>query len=438
MHFYDLLTDLYQSYSPEKAEETIAFIRQELSFEVLYQHDGPTLYSLINDQHEAFYEGLARELVADLNRGAICYFRDWQPLLSLFDRRSLQLLYAAGVQQAGATEAGNYLQGLRALDGERPEDALFYFHGLQDGMRHYFIGRCYAALQEWENALRQYDAFLEAAIEHCPTSGGDDDDTEMNYFLMAQWHAFKELGYTACRLGRYEDTVLHHELNFEYMSVGNVYVLSQGRTGREAQLFHSMVGDYLQALEATGRYETALAVVADALEWYPADARYIDVQQRCEAALEGADFARQLLHQVFQPLAAAGPATTATPEKALVQLLIAQLQQGGAVFKKRLRVYEERFLYGRHYYVAGAGSFVDLLLEEEKTGLLYAVNVAAKGTGPAALEQLEHSIAVLMDELERNVKGILCLLDADEPVSEWVAMEPIEVYTWQLAFRSLG
>lgn len=436
MHFYDLLSDLYQSYSPEKAEETIAFIRQELSFELLYEHDGQTLQALINDQHEEFYEGLARELVADLNRDALCYFRDWQPLLSLFDRRSLQLLYAAGIQQAGATEAGHYLQGLCALDGERPEDALFSFHSLQGGMRHYFIGRCYAAMQAWENACRQYDEFLEAAIERCPTGNTAADETEMNYFLMAQWHAFKELGYTACRLGRYEDAVQNYELDFAYLTIGNVYVLSQGRMGREAQLFHSMVGDYLQALEATGHYDTALAVVAEALDWYPADATYTRIKERCAAALGQPDFASQVLTQVLQP-AATAPATAAlTLEKALAQLIVAQLQQGGTVFRKRLRVYEERFLYGQHYYVPEAGSFADLLLEDSKDGTLYAMVVAAKGAGAAALDQLEHCIDALAGQLERDVRGILCLLDADDQQGDWEGVpERIEVYTWQLAFR---
>ena len=440
MHFYDLLTDLYESYTPEKAEETIAFIRKELSFEVLYQHDGQTLQTLINDQHEDFYGALARELVADLNKDAIRYFLDWQPLLSLFDRRSIQLLYAAGVQRAGTTEAGYCLQGLQALDNDRPEDALFFFHSLSGAMRHYFAARCYAAMQLWENALRQYDEFFETTIDSWMTV--NDEKAQDDYFLMAQWHAYKELGYCTCRLGRYEDARMNYELAFEYINIGNIYIISQGRTGSDAQFFHTMVSHYLLALEKTGHYDTALELVAFALQHYPADAFYTSVKKRCEAAMGQQDFASQLLTQVFQPEASlCAPATmlATTPEKALAQLIIAQLQQGGAVFQKRLRVYEERFIYGQHYYVADAGCFVNLLLEEEATGTLYAVNVAAQGAGPAVVDQLEHCIEALAVQLERDVKGILCLFDADDQLSEWVSADGhIEVYSWQLGFRSLS
>jgi tetratricopeptide (TPR) repeat protein len=297
MHFYDLLTDLYESFSPEKAEETVSFIRQELSFEVLYeQYDGQTLRTLINDHHEAFYECLARELVEDLDREPLVYFRDWQPLLAFFDRRSTQLLYYYAGQQSCITDIHELIQGLRLLDSGQYQAAIHGFHHYPHYMRHYFIGRCYIALGTYENAIRQYDLFLNALVDYWPLPENEtDDDQELHYYLMAQWHIFKDLAYCHTQLGNYEEAQMNYELAFNYFTSGNIYVLSQGRFGQEAQLFHTMMSQYLLALEKTGRHDTALEYATFAVKHYPYDAYYTSVQQRCEAALGQQDFADHLL-----------------------------------------------------------------------------------------------------------------------------------------------
>ncbi|ANE50769.1 hypothetical protein [Flavisolibacter tropicus] len=442
MHFYDLLTNLYESFSPEKAEEAVAFIRQELSFEVLYeQYDGQTLRTLINDHHEAFYECLARELVEDLDKEPMVYFRDWQPLLAFLDRRSTQLLYYYAEQQAFATDVQELIKGLRQLDCGQYQVAMHCFHQCPHYIRHYFIGRCYIAMGAYENAIHQHDWFLNTLIDFWPLPEDETDESEeLHYFLMAQWHIYKDFAHCHTQLGNYEDAQMNYELAFNYFTHGNVYVLSQGRFGQEAQLFHTMTSQYLLALEKTERYDVALEYATFALKHFPYDAYYSSVQQRCEAALGQQDFADQLLTQVFQSSTSSNLLTPPSPlVTALRQWALEQLAKDEMIFDKNVRVYNDELGYGEHLYIPGANGFVDLLLEDVDTGILYAVSFSTPDNGNTTADQLERCRIALTEAVDKEVKGILCLYGSEVEGCDVVnSNEYLEVYAMPISLGRLG
>jgi tetratricopeptide (TPR) repeat protein len=432
MYFYHLLTDLHQSFSPDKAEEIVAFIRQELNVDTIYrEHDGLTVQMLINDQHEVFYQCLGHELSTDLAADPNSYFYTWQPLLALFNRRSTGLLFTHALQHAGATETAHLLKGIWRLDD--PKTAIYHFHQLQHPIRHYFIGRCYAAVGSWHNATRQYRQFLQEVNERWEqhAEAGSNDDGELMNIITAQWQVDLSLGYVYTELGNDEKAVEHFHSAFNFFPADDLYEYSIGRLRSEADLFHTTVRPYLLALERTDNYNGAVELLATALKHFPSDPEYTAIHQRCQSAASGHGFAHQVLAQVLP--AAAPDQQPLTLERMVLQ----KIEKGSLVFNRRLALYTDDNIHGHQYYIADADAFADLLLWNHQA--LYVVVFPAPGAGLAAVDSLERSIEALAAQFAHPVRGIICLSAPDKEVKEAIGSDtPIEVYTCQLGFRSLG
>jgi len=437
---FKLLEKLKVQFSEDTLSKVLNCLIDEVYiYDLLAAQDQVRLH--FNGQDERFYQRLAIPLTEDLNTAPGMYFSLWEGLLELLDPDTRQLLFDHALRHAGQSDAGDYIRGIVELDNDHPEIACFHFNRIEHYTARYFIGQCYLILDSHENAIKNLRLFLkelDKTVQQLRHKGIDLDED----FLIVQWHAYEYLGYCYNRIEAYGQAKECYEKVLGFFSLEDHYHIYKGEEGSISQ-FQILVNNYLLCLEKTYDYAKALEVLDFTIGIYPDNTYYPQRKTLFEKKLQEHGFAEAVIRQVFMPrrpynIEQFEATRLIAREKSLEDMIVEQIRYGFKVFSRNLEIYQDDRCFGRQYYIRSISGILDLLLIDRSDDTLYLVELKRNDAGVEVVEQIERYMTGISNELNREVKGIICVHKPDPKLCELVKTKNnIELYTYHFDFDKI-
>lgn len=448
--FIERLSNYKNNPSKKGLKELKKSYQNELVVEELYEENSVSREAFANLPSELI-DFIANVFVEDLNEFPTMYFLSYEPLLSFFDRETKASLFEKSLAISEGTDANDFINGFIKLSDESSDLALFYFNRIDNFVADYFIGICYQENENYENAIKNNLRFLNGLSEiEENTIKNEFGDTislgEMNSIIFPKWNVLNDIAFCYNRLQEYENAIRTYDLSLDLINLEDNYAINYQETTEtdRIDLFTIFVNNYLLALEKTQQFKKAIDILDFVIRKFPNDSIYKKQKKQFSQKASNIEVADDIIKQLFKPKKAfdIGEFETTkliSKEKALEDMILEQIKYGFQVFNKDLEVYQDENIYGRQYYISSVNGFLDLLLIDRKTDQMYVVELKRKEAGIEVVEQTEKYIFGLTKELNRNIKGIICL---HKPKAELIKLieekDNIELYTYNFDFDKLA
>jgi tetratricopeptide (TPR) repeat protein len=440
---YYLLEELKEKRTQQLVEETWDCMRTDI-IDLYEDIDKST--ELLNGQPRAFYKKMAEQFIIDLQEVAELFFFTWDPKFYFFTPKTMNEFFDICLEMDDNTEATDFINGFIEMYNDRPEIALFHFNRIDDYVAYYFIAMCYLRSNNYENAIINYLEFMDNFLkfsENVKEEGMDMEDNSS--FNITKWNIYNDLGYLYNRVEDYHNAALNYEKGLKLASLEENYLAHHNDDNKESvDDFTIFVNNYLMALEKTNKVKKAIEVLHFVLSKKPNDLNYKTKLKKFVEKSDKHSFADEIISSLFRPkkpfnLSKFEETKLVSKEKALEDLIIEQIKYGIQVFHRNLEIYNENKIYGRQYYIQNSKGILDLLLIEKSTNTLFIVELKRNEAGIEVVAQIENYIDGLSKQLNREVKGIICLHKPDIKLKELVKTKPhIELFTYQFAFVKEG
>ena len=443
LRIYDLLQELKNDFSDILLNQTIDCLVDETYISDFYI-DQIKSKELLNGQSKKFYIALSLEFIDDLNNAPELYFMVWEPLLDFINGERKSEFYRTSIELSNNTDATDFINGIIELEENgSPEIAQYYFNRIEHYVSSYFMGLCYLELENYENAIKKNQFFFLNLEETIKLSKNDESDlSQEEGMLITKWNVLNDLGYLYNRVEDYTSAKTYYEKGLEIFNLEeNFNIKSLKLEQQELDDFTIFVNNYLLSLEKVGDYSKAIEVLNFVIDKLPYDIYYKTKKEKFENKLANTSFADDIIKQIFktkQPFNIGKFEKTKliAKEKALEDLIIEQIKHGFHVFGKPLEIYQDDNIFGRQYYISSVNGILDLLLVDKSDNTLYVVELKRNDAGIEVVEQIEKYIIGLSTELNRDVKGIICLHKPDNLLKELVKTKPnIELFTYHFDFN---
>lgn len=436
--FY-LLEELKDNYSDNAVTEILNILQNEVIFEDIFK-DRSKAKKAFTGQDARFYSALAKIFVNDMNDFPEMYFLTWEPIIELFDEIEQNTFLYEGIEHWSDGDAYDYINGFIKLYEGSPEIALFHFNRIDHYIASYFVGICYLELENDENAIIEFEFFLSQLSETMSTP----EFTDHSGYLVAKWNTLNDLGYLFNRTEEYELAKKNYEKGLEIFGYEEVFDI-MGEKNNENQLddFAIWTNNYVLSLEKTQDIEKCIEVLKFATSKRPNNLHFNKQLTRFEEKRKANSYADYVINKAFkrkQPFNIQSFEITKllSKEKHLEDMIVEQIKYGFKVFGKDLEIYKDKSIYGRQYYIASVNGILDLLLIDKKNDQLYIVELKRNTAGIEVVEQIQRYIDGLSQQLNRDIKGIICLHAPDESLIQLVGTtENIELYSYNFEFRRL-
>lgn len=435
-----LLEELKDKYSDEAVSEILHTLEEEVILDDLLNEQQRTK-NAFNGQNENFYRELSKIFVRDLNETPEMYFMTWELIFDLLNDIEFNLFLELSLEVYTDGDADDYINGMIKLNDGSPEIALFYFNRINHYVASYFIGLCYLDLENNENAIIELELFL----NNLNSTLQKPELENQQGLLLAKWNALNHLGYLYNRIEDYKKAKTFYEQGLEIFSLEDTYhINNENDPNNPFDEFALWTNNYILSLEKTGKIDKAIEILNFATEKRPTDIYFVRQLSKFIERKNSNTFADDIINKLFkkkQPFNIQQFEATKliSKEKSLEDLIVEQIKYGFNVFGKGLEIYKDDFIYGRQYYISSVNGILDLLLIDKKNDQLYVVELKRNESGIEVVEQIEKYIDGLSKELNRNIKGIICLHKPDNSLTELVnSKENIELYTYGFDFKKLG
>lgn len=400
--------------------------------------------SLFNNQDDRFYDALAFQFVEDLNKYTLYYFSFWETLIEVvFEENTRQYFYNSALQIDSNEDATDYINGFIQLRENNAEIALFHFNRIDYYVASYFIGFCYLLTNNHENAIKNNLFFLnelEISIKKNTSSSVNYVDfSNDNFLLPIKWNVYNDLGYCYNRILEYDNALKYFQKSLSIFDLNENYKLNKPYVNE----FSVFTNNYLLTLEKNQDYSKCIEVLNFVIEKIPEEYFYKKQLQLFEEKLKNHSFADEIISHLIKPKKAYDIGSfertkLISKEKNLEDMILEQIKYGFQVFNKNLEVYQDETIYGRQYYISSVNGFLDLLLIDKKTDIVYVVELKRKEAGIEVVEQTEKYIYGLKNELNHVIKGIICLHKPKPELIELVNQKDnIELYTYNFEFNKI-
>jgi|TARA_R100000479_G_scaffold34767_1_gene15099 hypothetical protein len=448
--FINLLSNYKKNPTEKGLKKLKDSYENELVVEELYKENSITRKAFANLPSE-FIEFIANIFVEDLNEFPTMYFLSYEPLFSFFSSEVKENLFEKSLSISEGTDANDFINGFIKLSDESSDLALFYFNRIDNYVADYFIGICYQENENYENAIKSNLRFLNgiSEIEKNKTEN-DLGETislgEMDSIIFPKWNVLNDIAFCYNRLQDYENAIKTYDLSLGLINLEDNFAINyeENTETEKVDLFTIFVNNYLLALEKTQQFNKAIDILDFVIRKVPNDYYYKKQKEEFSQKIEDIEFVDDIIKQLFKPKKAfdIGEFETTkliSKEKALEDMILEQIKYGFQVFNKNLEVYQDENIYGRQYYISSVNGFLDLLLIDKKTDQLYVVELKRNEAGIEVVEQTEKYIFGLTKELNRNIKGIICL---HKPKAELIKLveekDNIELYTYNFDFDKIA
>lgn len=441
-----LLGELKNSYSKKLLDKTLESLQNITNndFDDILTNE-PKLFL---NQDDRFYDALAFQFAEDLNHYTLIYFDTWETLTELiFDTKTRDYFYNSVLNIDAEGDATNYINSFIHLRNESPEIALFHLNRIDHYIACYFIGLCYLLNENYENAIKNYLFFLDKLHENTVQSKASlhlEEFTKTSGLIVTKWSIYNDLGYCYNRVKEFENALTFYNKSLEIFDLSENFKLNSNdsKSGYTDE-FAIFVNNYLLALEKNQDYSTCIGVLDFVIEKIPEEYYYQKLKKSFEEKLKNQSFGDNIIKQLFKPKKAFDIGNfehtkVISKEKNLEDMIVEQIKYGFKVFDKDLEIYQDAYIFGRQYYISSVNGFLDLLLIDKKTNVIYVVELKRNEAGIEVVAQTEKYIYGLKHELENEIKGIICLHKPNTELIELVKKKDnIELYTYNFEFKKM-
>jgi len=448
--FLYLLEELNDNYSDEILEELIHCYKEELIIEELFQENERTI-SALNDAPIEFIEFLASEIVSDFDQFPEIYFLSYEEFFSFFSEQKLNQLYNIAIEKANDEENGFYfVNGLKYLLNSSPEIALFYFNQIDNYVSEYFISACYQELDNYENSIKSAEKFLKEFNKTCEKEIENSDGSttkfgELNSVVFSKWNTLNDLAYCYIRVKNYSKALKTYKISLELISLEDNYNINNNPNARNGEFddFTIFVYNYLLALEKNGKFNECIKTIDFVISKYPKISFFRKQRKLYQKKLDDAKYTNSLIDNPLKPkksfvLGKYEKTKILSKEKSLEDMIIEQIKHGFNVFNKRLEIYEDENIFGRQYYISSVNGFLDLLLIDKENDIIYVVELKRNEAGKEVVEQTEKYITGLRNEINKEIRGIICLHKPKKELIDLVKIKQnLELYTYNFEFKKV-
>lgn len=435
-----LLEELKENYTDEAVSEILHTLQEEVILDDILKEQQRAKIAF-NGQNQNFYIELSKLFVSDLNDTPEMYFMCWELIFELLNDFEFQRFLELSLDVYVYGDADDYINGMVKLKDGSPEIALFYFNRIDHYVASYFIGLCYLDLENNENAIIEFEIFL----NNLNTTLQNPILENQQGILLAKWNTLNHLGYLYNRVEEYKKAKQSYERGLEIFSLEDTfYINNENHPNNTVDEFTLWTNNYVLSLEKLGEIDKAIEILNFASEKRPTDTYFIRQLAKFNERKNSNSFANDIINKLFkkkQPFNIQQFEATKliSKEKSLEDLIVEQIKYGFNVFGKELEIYKDEFIYGRQYYISSVNGILDLLLIDKINNQLYIVELKRNEAGIEVVEQIEKYIEGLSKEMNRNIKGIICLHKPDNSLTELVnSKENIELYTYGFDFKKLG
>lgn len=370
--------------------------------------------NLFNNQDERLYDALAIQFVEDLNKYSLLYFSFWEPLIELtFNSKERDYFYKSALKIDANEDATNYINGFFHLRNDNPEIALFHFNKTDNYVACYFIGWCYLLIENFENSIKNHLLFLNGLSNAIKSTSTEDyvDFSEDNLIPQSvKWNTYNDLAYCYNRLHEYEKALRYYKKSLTVFDLSENYKINQPIETNEnyADGFSIFVNNYLLTLEKNQDYSECITVLKFLIDKQPEDYYYKNQLHKFEEKLKNHSFADEIIMQLIKPkkpfnIGKFEQTKLISKEKNLEDMIVEQIKYGFKVFNKDLEIYQDETIFGRQYYISKVNGFLDLLLIDKKTNIVYVVELKRNEAGVEVVEQTEKYIYGLKHEIDNEL-----------------------------------
>ncbi|MGV0919912.1 endonuclease NucS domain-containing protein [Empedobacter falsenii] len=434
-----MLEELKLNYSEQLFQDTIEEI--ENNYEL--SNNIEEFSVAVNGQKDQFYDELAYLFKDDFELNPILYLIIWEQIISCFDNQTLNYFYNSCKSIDLDTNFTDFINGLMEMSNDNYELALLHFNRIDQEIAYFFLGICYFKLENDENSIKQNQLFIEYLTDFIENDI-DKSELELSVFDDIYWNLYNDIAYSYIMLYDYNEALKYFEKSI------NIYDLEINYQTRATITldnglddFQVFVNNYLLALEKSRNYSEALKVINFVIKKYPTSSYYENLKKEFTTKIENNNNSDEIIKRLFKPkkpfeISSFQSIKLLSKEKSLEDMIVEQIKYGINVFGKELEIYQDDFIYGRQYRIPYINGILDLLLIEKSTNQLYLVELKRNKAGIEVVDQIENYISALSRQLERDIKGIICLHKPNQALIDLVkSKENIDLFTYNFQFNQL-
>lgn len=396
----------------------------------------------INGQKDQFYDEIAYIFKEDFETNPILYLIAWEELLSSFDENTLDYFFESCKSIDYNSDFTDMINGLKELNQNNFDIAILHFNRIEHEIVHYFLGLCYFELENDENAIKQNEVFLNYLKNLI--SNIKKDTLPKETFNIVLWNLLNDLAYSHIVIYEHEKALAYFNQSLKIFSLEENYAIrSQIVDENGVNDFEIFLNNYLVALEKTGNFKKAVKVLEFILSKLKSNHYYQKLKEDFIQKIEKNKDSEDILQKLFKPkkpfeISQFHALKLLSKEKSLEDMIVEQIKYGINIFGKELEIYQDDFIYGRQYRIPEINGILDLLLIEKSTNQLYVVELKRNEAGVEVVQQIENYITALSTQLNRDIKGIICLHQPNQAlINEVKTKDNIELFTYSFEFNQL-
>lgn len=436
-----LLEELKENFSDQLFNDTLKCFREEISISDLYV-DIEHSKKVLNGQSERLYNELAFDFVEDLNELTEMYFLIWEPLFYFFNSKTKSCFFETALELSHNSDATDYINGIIELENESPEIALFHFNRIEDYVASYFIAICYLELGNFENSIKQNEKFLKNLAKTLENKSEIDLENDEG-ILILKWNVFNDVAYAYNRISEFQNALNNYNKSLELFNLDENYKINHlFKIDENLDEFIVFANNYLLSLEQTRNYSKCIEVVIFLIEKYPNDYFYKSKLEKLKLLTVNQTETKFIFDQIFKSkkpfnINSFEATKLISKEKILEDMLVEQIKYGFEVFGKKLEIYQDEEIFGKQYRIPEINGILDLLLIDKQNNQLYVVELKRNETGIEVVSQIENYMFALSKQLDRKLKGIICLHKSNNRLTELVRTKSdIELFTYNFEFKN--
>jgi hypothetical protein len=444
--FYKASEDLKANFTEKKLKALIELYAEIPQEELIRDHSNAK--HALADLPLEFYDEIADTIHEDINRFPEFWFMYDTRIGTLFNEETMSYIINRLFEKFSGTSTEYIYKGILALNDESYDLAMLYFNQSDHYLINYYKGLCYLARDNFANAIKNFKIFLTGVDEYIANSEIPKEyfDPAQNFSLTHyQWESYGNLMYMYNETRDFDLAVASFNQACSLRNLEEVYTFMDPVDGSNGlSEFEVYANNYLFALEKLGKDRERAEFLERLLEILPENNFYrkslIEVKERIDRH-ETADNMLKNIFRVRRPfdIEAFNKAQSLAREKVLEDMILEQIKYGIMVFGKKLELYQDENVDGRQYFVKGANGFLDLLLVDKENDTLFVVELKRGLAGIEVVEQIENYMAALSEELNKPLKGIICLHQANPKLTNLVrSKKDIELFTYHFDFKKLG
>jgi len=448
--FLYLLEEINENFTSENFKELRKCFKDELIIEELFDENQRTKNAL-NSAPKEFIEFMASEFVEDLNDFPEMYFLSYEQFHTFFSNSKILEFYEIALTKTKDGDNSFYfLNGLIYLFNESPEIALFYFNEIGNYVAEYFISICYQELENFENSIIASKKFIERFNKSCEKTIENDDGekikmSDLNTVIFTKWNTYNDLAYCYNMIKEYSQALETYKKSLKLITLKDNFKINNNPEIKEGEYddFTIFVNNYLLALEKKQKYKESIKVLEFVIQKYPKINFYNKQKELFNERLTNNEYVDKIIQRLIKPkkpfnLGKFEKTKLLSKEKSLEDMIIEQIKYGFQVFNKNLEIYQDNNIYGRQYYISKVNGFLDLLLIDKKTEIVYVVELKRNEAGTEVVEQTEKYIKGLKNEIKNEIRGIICLHKPKKELIELVnKKDKLELFTYSFEFNKV-